>query len=54
MLLRSDIDGSLGRALVTIQGDRCEMQFSFTQDHLCTVKSHALREMTLLHRTQRI
>jgi len=30
------------------------MQLSFTQDRLCMVKSHILREVTLLRRTQRI
>jgi hypothetical protein len=45
---------SLGGFRSLFRGGSCEMQFHYTQDRLCMVKSHILREVTLLHRTQRI
>jgi hypothetical protein len=54
MLPRGDTDGSYGGLRSSSRGDRCEMQFYYTQDRLCMVKSHILREVTLLRRTQRI
>jgi len=54
MLLRGVIGGSIRELLSPSRGDRCEMNIFFTQDRLCMVKSHILREVTLLRRTQRI
>jgi hypothetical protein len=54
MLPRGDIGGSYRGFRSSSRVDRCEMQFYYTQDLLCIVKSHVLREVTLLRRTQRI
>jgi hypothetical protein len=45
---------SFGGSRSLFRGDSCKMQFHYIQDRLCMVKSHILRDVTLLHRTQLI
>jgi hypothetical protein len=54
VLLKGGMSISLGGLQSLSRGDGCEMQFLFTQDRLCMVKNHILREVTLLRRTQQI
>ena len=53
VLPRGD-SGVLEGAPVALQGCKMRNAVFFTQDHLCMVKSHILREVTLLRWTQRI
>ena len=46
-LLGIDFGEALGGIFSLSRGGRGEMQFSVTQDRLCMVKSHILREVTL-------
>ena len=54
VLPRGDIGDPSGGLRSFSRGDRCEMQLLFTQDRLYLAKTHIIREVTLLRRTQRI
>jgi len=46
--------GGPQRVAVTLQGCKMRNAVLFTQDRLCMMKSHILREVTLLRGTQQI